>query len=111
MIKNSITRCKMTADEKLKKIKTAQDDLKTLRELLDNFDLHKASTTVNKLFFNPDYAKSIIQNRIKHNIPAGNKNFDSLTFVDKINVIKMFIDVVSDSLKELILTPTDSDSQ
>lgn len=98
----------MTANEKLEKIKTAQDDLKTLQDLLDNFDLHKADTTVNKLSFNPDYAKSIIKNRIKHNLPVGNKNFASLTFIDKIKVIKMYIDAVSDSLKEIALTPTDS---
>lgn len=100
----------MTADEKLKKIKAAQDDLNTLQELLDNFDLHKANTMVNKLSSNPDYAKSIIKNRIKHNLPTGNKSFASLAFVDKVRVIKMYIDAVSDSLKEIALTPTDSDN-
>ena len=96
----------MTLEDKLKKIKSAKDDIDTLNELLNNFDLQKANSTVLKLTLNTDYAEAIMLNRKKHNLPFGNKSFGSLNYIEKRKVLTMLLDAVTDTLHAIELTPT-----
>lgn len=96
----------MTLKEKLQKIKSAKDDMVTLNDLLDNFDLQKANSTVLKITLNTDYAEAILINRQKHNLPFGNKSFGSLSYMEKRKVLNMFLDAVTDTLHALEATPT-----
>lgn len=96
----------MTLEEKVKKIKSAKDDIETLNKLLDKFDSQKANNTVLKLTLNKDYSEAILLNRIKHNLPLGNKSFGSLSYIEKRKVLNMFLDAVTDTLHAIELTPT-----
>jgi len=96
----------MTFEDKLKKIKTANDDISTINELLDNFDLQKANSTVLKLNLNPDYAKAILINRKKYNLPFGSKSFGSLSYIEKRKVLNMLLYAVTDTLHAIEVTPT-----
>jgi len=96
----------MTLEEKAKKIKSAKDDIDTLNELLDKFDSQKANKTVLKLTLNTDYSEAISLNRIKHNLPLGNKSFGSLSYIEKRKVLNMLLDAVTDTVHVIELTPT-----
>lgn len=95
----------MTEQEKSEKVAKAIEDIKTLENLLDRFDLQKANSTVTKIMKNQDYAAAIVASRIANNVPAGKLPFGSLEFPEKIRVIKMLLAAVKTALTDMCATP------
>ena len=96
----------MTEQEKIEKITKANEDIKTLEELLGRFDLQKANSTVTRIMKNADYAEAIAASRIANNVPVGKLPFGSLEFPEKIRVLKMLLTAVKTALTELLIRPT-----
>lgn len=100
----------MTEQEKTEKIAKASEDIKTLENLLDKFDLPKANSTVTKIMQNKDYATAIAASRIAHKVPVGKLPFGSLEFPEKIRVLKMLLTAVKTALTDLLITPTKNET-
>ncbi len=92
----------MREQEKVEKIIRAKEDIKTLENLLDKFDLQRANNAVSKIMSNIDYAQHIVASRIANNVPVGRLPFGSLDFTEKMRVINMLLAAVKSALVDFI---------